>query len=121
MAVSGMMIGTTVLATLAMFTVWEASVFVAIPFLLIFGALLIPPCNIAVEHLRCLGSNLSHQSGSGCTCTCLNVSVLSVKEFGVRCSVAAWLPQALLMACTSPPTSTRSPPVRPLRSQPPYD
>ena len=34
------MIGTTVLATLAMFTVWEASVFVAIPFLLIFGALL---------------------------------------------------------------------------------
>ena len=37
---SGMMIGTTVLATLAMFTVWEASVFVAIPFLLIFGALL---------------------------------------------------------------------------------
>ena len=38
MAVSGMMIGTTVLATLAMFTVWEASMFVAIPFLLIFGA-----------------------------------------------------------------------------------
>ena len=40
-AVSGMMMGTTVLATLAMLTVWEASVFVAIPFLLIFGAPLV--------------------------------------------------------------------------------
>ncbi|KAK9835990.1 hypothetical protein WJX81_004040 [Elliptochloris bilobata] len=36
-AVSGMMIGTTVLATLAMFMVWDASIFIAIPFLLIFG------------------------------------------------------------------------------------
>lgn len=37
-AVSGMMMGTTVLATLAFFIVYDASAFVVIPFLLVFGA-----------------------------------------------------------------------------------